>query len=165
MQKDVCPSLVRRAGAVLINSNGQRFCNELDLSKKISEAILSRCGQHPARLSSGREQHVAYLLINQEVMQRIEGDAASVLEHRNAGVSYGTIAQFCEDRGIPVDALEQTFQSYRRWGEAGGQCGLHTHPVIYIGLLSSELMNSGNLSFLLRISPSATPSGCSKLLL
>lgn len=67
MTKDILPSLIRSAGAILINSEGKRICNELDLSKKMSTAILRHCKHHSVRLLSGREQHVAYVLINPEV--------------------------------------------------------------------------------------------------
>lgn len=67
MTKDILPSLIRSAGAIVINSDGRRFCNELDLSKKMSSAILHHCKHHKVRLVSGREQHVAYVLINPNV--------------------------------------------------------------------------------------------------
>lgn len=71
MSKDILPSLIRSAGAIVINSEGKRICNELDLSKKISTAILQNCSHHPTRLTSGREQPVAYVLINQEVNESL----------------------------------------------------------------------------------------------
>lgn len=67
MSKDILPSLIRSAGAIVINSDGKRICNELDLSKKMASSILQNCSHHSTRLSSGREQPVAYVLINQEV--------------------------------------------------------------------------------------------------
>lgn len=115
MTKDILPSLVRSAGAILINSEGKRICNELDLSKKISTAILHHCKHHHVRLSSGREQHVAYVLINPEVLSHIERDAASILQHENAGKSYGRIEDFCTEYNIPLDNIQETFNEYKKY--------------------------------------------------
>jgi succinate dehydrogenase/fumarate reductase flavoprotein subunit len=68
MSKDLLPSLIRFAGAIVINSQGKRICNEFDSSKKMSAAVLQHCSNHSVRLTSGREQPVAYVLINQKVL-------------------------------------------------------------------------------------------------
>lgn len=114
MQKDLCPSLIRSAGAILINGEGRRFCNELDCSKNMTPALIKSCGVHKAKLSSGRDQPVAYLLINMEVLAHIEKDGASILQHPDAGLSFGTVRHFCESHGVSADTLERTFQQYAR---------------------------------------------------
>lgn len=67
MRKDLCPSLIRSAGALLVNGQGRRFCNELDSTQKMTAALVKECGVHKTRLESGEEQPVAYLLINMAV--------------------------------------------------------------------------------------------------
>lgn len=119
MQKDLCPSLVRSAGAILINQAGKRFCNELDSNKKMSEAVLQNCSEHKSRLTSGMEQHVSYLLINLDTLSRIEKDAASVLQHPDAGKSFGNMNQFCEEYNISPSTLKHTFDEYQRCADAG----------------------------------------------
>ena len=114
MTKDILPSLIRSAGAILINQEGKRICNEFDLSKKISTAILHHCKNHPVRLQSGREQHVAYALINPTVLSHIERDAATILQHENAGKSYGRTEDFCAEYKIPLQNLKDTFEEYER---------------------------------------------------
>jgi succinate dehydrogenase/fumarate reductase flavoprotein subunit len=112
MQKDLCPSLIRSAGAILVNGQGRRFCNELDSTQKMTAALVKECGHHKAHLSSGREQPVAYLLINMAVLSRIEQDGASILQHQDAGQSFGSVQQFCEAMGVPAQNLQDTFTKY-----------------------------------------------------
>jgi succinate dehydrogenase/fumarate reductase flavoprotein subunit len=85
MSKDILPSLIRFAGAIVINSQGKRICNELDSSKKMSTAILQHCSHHSIRLSSGREQPVAYVLINPNVFPSSSPSLPSpLLPHHSA---------------------------------------------------------------------------------
>jgi hypothetical protein len=115
LSKDILPSLIRSAGAIVVNADGKRIFNELDLSKKMASALLHNCKQHATRLSSGREQPVAYVLINQEVTSHIERDGASILQHDQAGKSYGQVHHFCAEYGISSDELKKTFEEYERF--------------------------------------------------
>ena len=130
MQKELCPSLVRSAGAILINGQGQRFCNELDSNKVMSAAISQECSKHPTLLTSGLEQPRAYLLINMEVLAHIESDAASILQHQDAGQSFGCVRQFCEACGVPADVLQETFAQYGRYDLTDTVCTLSCYPLL-----------------------------------
>lgn len=140
MSKDLLPSLIRSAGAIVINSNGQRIFNELDLSKHMTSALFQNCNHHSVRLTSGREQHVAYVLINREVTSHIGNDAATILQHEQAGKSYGEINHFCEEYKIPTEELQKTFENYERY--------CHHHCLI--SLIASSLSHS-NIGLLLLV--------------
>lgn len=51
---------VRGEGAILVNENGQRFVNELDTRKKVSNAIISQPTGH------------AYLILDSQVFKRVK---------------------------------------------------------------------------------------------
>ena len=114
MQKTLCPSLVRSAGAILINRQGRRICNELDTSQRMSAAILQECDCHTMPLTSGREQHRAYLLMNKAVVSHIENDAASILHRPGAGQAFGDMSQFCSACGVSLEVLRETLARYGR---------------------------------------------------
>ena len=67
LSKFLCPEAVRGSGAILVNGRGVRFTDELGSRSAVTKHIAQHCQDHDVRLESGREQKVAYVLLNQEV--------------------------------------------------------------------------------------------------
>ena len=89
---------VRGNGAILVNSDGQRFVNEMQTRDSVSAAILSQRGG------------MAYLLFDQQVRQSL----ASIETYQNQGVliSAATIAELADKIGIPRQTLTSTMSRY-----------------------------------------------------
>ena len=89
---------VRGNGAILVNSDGQRFVNEMQTRDSVSAAILSQRGG------------MAYLLFDQQVRQSL----ASIETYQNQGVliSAATIAKLADKIGIPRQTLTSTMSRY-----------------------------------------------------
>lgn len=67
ISKFLSPEALRGSGALLVNRDGLRFANELGRRKYLTEQIQQRCTSYPTPLSSGKEQPVAYMILNKEV--------------------------------------------------------------------------------------------------
>ena len=89
---------VRGNGAILVNSDGQRFVNEMQTRDSVSAAILSQRGG------------MAYLLFDQQVRQSL----ASIETYQNQGVliSAATIAELADKMGINRQTLTSTMSRY-----------------------------------------------------
>ena len=89
---------VRGNGAILVNSDGQRFINEMQTRDSVSAAILSQRGG------------MAYLLFDQQVRQSL----ASIETYQNQGVliSAATIAELADKMGINRQTLTSTMSRY-----------------------------------------------------
>ena len=89
---------VRGNGAILVNSDGQRFVNEMQTRDSVSAAILSQRGG------------MAYLLFDQQVRQSL----ASIETYQNQGVliSTATIAELADKMGINRQTLTSTMSRY-----------------------------------------------------
>ena len=89
---------VRGNGAILVNSDGQRFVNEMQTRDSVSAAILSQRGG------------MAYLLFDQQVRQSL----ASIETYQNQGVliSATTIAELADKMGINRQTLTSTMSRY-----------------------------------------------------
>ena len=89
---------VRGNGAILVNSDGQRFVNEMQTRDSVSAAILSQRGG------------MAFLLFDQQVRQSL----ASIETYQNQGVliSATTIAELADKMGINRQTLTSTMSRY-----------------------------------------------------
>ena len=96
---------VRGNGAILVNSNGQRFCNEMDTRDVVSAAILKQ------------ENGEAMLVFDQAVRQSL----ASIETYANQHLlSEGaTVEELAGHLGIPAAALADAVSRYNEMAEAG----------------------------------------------
>ena len=63
-KKFLAPELLRGVGGILINENGQRFCNELGTRDYVTEKVLQNCKKQD---TDEIDQYESYLLMNQEM--------------------------------------------------------------------------------------------------
>lgn len=69
--KILAPEALRGSGGILLDSNGERFSNELGSRAYLADTILNHCTPHESLLDSGRSQPFAYMLLNQQVIIKI----------------------------------------------------------------------------------------------
>ena len=67
ISKILAPESLRGSGGILLNSQGERFANELGSRGYLTEAIQQFCSPHNVLLESERSQPVAFLILNKKV--------------------------------------------------------------------------------------------------
>jgi fumarate reductase flavoprotein subunit len=96
---------VRGNGAILVNHEGQRFCNEMDTRDVVSAAILAQ------------PQEEALLVFDQTVRQSL----ASIETYSNQHLlcEGSTLEELAGQLGIPADQFAQAVSRYNAWQKAG----------------------------------------------
>ena len=96
---------VRGNGAILVNYEGKRFCNEMDTRDVVSAAILEQ------------KQDKAFLIFDQGVRKSLAAIETYANQHLlNEG---NTVAELAEGIGIPAADLEATLNRYNTQQKAG----------------------------------------------
>lgn len=105
---------VRGNGAVLINREGKRFCNEMLTRDVVSADILAQTGK-TAYLVFGEEVHKSLKAIDGYIKQGLttQGD---------------TVADLASKLGMPADALEATLNTYNGYVAAGNDAEFERNP-------------------------------------
>ena len=96
---------VRGNGAILVNHEGQRFCNEMNTRDVVSAAILAQ------------SQREAFLIFDQGVRKSL----ASIETYANQHLlSEGmTIAELAKAVNIPAETLSESVSRYNTWQKSG----------------------------------------------
>ena len=96
---------VRGNGAILVNREGKRFCNEMSTRDVVSAAILAQ--------TDGK----AFLIFDQGVRQSLASIETYANQHLlNEGA---TVTELANTVGIPANALTETLNRYNAQQEAG----------------------------------------------
>ena len=96
---------VRGNGAILVNCEGKRFCNEMGTRDVVSAAILAQ--------TDGK----AFLIFDQGVRQSLASIETYANQHLlNEGA---TVTELANTVGIPANALTETLNRYNAQQEAG----------------------------------------------
>lgn len=91
---------LRGDGAILVNAEGLRFCDEVGTRDAVSAAELAQTGGY------------AYLIVDQKMV-----DASSVIAGyitKGYTVQGSTYAELAEAMGVPADALENTMNTWNQ---------------------------------------------------
>ena len=96
---------VRGNGAILVNHEGQRFCNEMDTRDVVSAAILAQ------------PQEEALLVFDQTVRQSLASIETYANQHLLCEGS--TLEELAGQLGIPADQFAQAVSRYNAWQKAG----------------------------------------------
>lgn len=107
------PEALRGSGGILVNHEGQRFVNELDLRSVVSNAILKQC--QPYKCKDGQEGNIfAWCILNQEAQKkfgssslRFYKDARGLFE---GAKDFPTLAK--EVIGCNPEVLKATLEEY-----------------------------------------------------
>ena len=96
---------VRGNGAILVNHDGQRFCNEMDTRDVVSAAILAQ------------KQGEALLVFDQTVRKSLASIETYASQHLL--IEGSTLSELAVKLGIPVDRFTDAVSRYNGWQKAG----------------------------------------------
>uniref|UniRef100_A0A0G4G8H0 fumarate reductase (NADH) n=1 Tax=Chromera velia CCMP2878 TaxID=1169474 RepID=A0A0G4G8H0_9ALVE len=105
--KFLAPEALRGSGGVLVDSFGERFCNELGRRDEVSEKILSLPGG------------VAFLLLNDEAADIFGRPNLGFYSFKGFFVEYPDAQSAASALGFPQGSLESTLRRYSESAERG----------------------------------------------
>ena len=107
--KILAPELIRGVGAILINQNGKRFCNELGPRDYVSQRIIKNCNLAHTDVI---KQYEAFVILNQEGIDEYGGN---ILFYVNKGLlrKY-TIENFCDEFKLNYTQVILTLEQYNK---------------------------------------------------
>mmetsp|Transcript_14929 Transcript_14929/g.15657 ORF Transcript_14929/g.15657 Transcript_14929/m.15657 type:complete len:126 (+) Transcript_14929:78-455(+) len=102
ISKILAPEALRGSGGILINSQGERFANELGSRAYLANAIQRHCSPHQELLESQRPQPVAFLILNKKACESFGLDAISFYLQRGLMKEYSNIQEVAVSNGIEL---------------------------------------------------------------
>ncbi|CAJ1036005.1 FAD binding domain/Oxidoreductase FAD-binding domain [Leishmania utingensis] len=115
------PEALRGSGGILLNRNGERFVNELDLRSVVSQAINAQDDEYP---NSGGSKF-AYCVLSEEAA-KLFGKNALTYYWKSQGLftRVDDIKALAELIGCSVDNLHRTLETYEHQSTAKVACPL-----------------------------------------
>ena len=108
-KKFLAPELLRGVGGILINENGQRFCNELGTRDYVTEKVLQNCKKQD---TDEIEQYESYLLMNQEMANEFGNNFYFYKDVQGFIEQHSNFSELSKSVGIDYNNLEKTINSY-----------------------------------------------------
>ena len=108
--KILAPELIRGVGAILINQNGKRFCNELGPRDYVSQRIIKNCN---LAYTEKIKQYEAFIILNQEALDEYGGN---ILFYVKKGLlrKYNSIEEFSKVFNLNSTQVKITFEKYNK---------------------------------------------------
>jgi succinate dehydrogenase/fumarate reductase flavoprotein subunit len=106
--KILAPELIRGVGAILINQNGKRFCNELGSRDYVSQRIIKNCN---LAYTDKIKQYEAFIILNQDALDEYGGN---ILFYVKKGLlrKYNSIEEFSKIFNLNSTQVKITFEKY-----------------------------------------------------
>jgi len=114
--KFLAPESLRGCGALLLNSDGKRFVNELGRRDHVTEAIFKHCS-HLNR--DPTLPIVAAMIMNEEVIERFGKPSAGFYIKKGIIEDIGTLGELADRMRISVSILKETLESYQKAADEG----------------------------------------------
>ena len=108
-KKFLAPELLRGVGGILINENGQRFCNELGTRDYVTEKVLQNCKKQD---TDEIDQYESYLLMNQEMANEFGNNFYFYKDVQGFIEQHSNFSELSKSVGIDYNNLEKTINSY-----------------------------------------------------
>uniref|UniRef100_A0A0K0D2N6 fumarate reductase (NADH) n=1 Tax=Angiostrongylus cantonensis TaxID=6313 RepID=A0A0K0D2N6_ANGCA len=147
--KFLAAEALRGKGAILINSNGVRFANELGRRDYLTERILRECKPIETFQGGSAGLPAAFMVMNEEAADSFGRPAFNFYAHfKKLFTKYNTAKEFAEQSGIPFDALKSTLLEYNKYikGDSGDSFGKTVFPVaidpnepVYIAIITPAI--------------------------
>lgn len=127
--KFLAPEALRGCGAILLNSIGERFVNELGLRDYVTEQILAKC--QPFRGEAANPVS-AIMLMNQAVIDKFSPALASFYISKGLIKRVGTVDKLAEELSVDVATIKRTLADYRDAASVDEDAfGKSTFPLVF----------------------------------
>ena len=113
-KKFLAPELLRGVGGILINENGERFCNELGTRDYVTQKILENCKKQNI---SEIDQYESYLLMNQEMEREFGNNFIYYKNVQGFITEHSNFSELAKNINIDYSKLENTINSYNNASE------------------------------------------------
>ena len=108
-KKFLAPELLRGVGGILINENGERFCNELGTRDYVTKKILENCKKQN---TSEIDQYESYLLMNQDMANEFGNNFFYYKNVQGFISEHSNFSELAKNININYTKLENTIISY-----------------------------------------------------
>ena len=108
-KKFLAPELLRGVGGILINENGERFCNELGTRDYVTQKILENCKKQN---TSEIDQYESYLLMNQDMANEFGNNFFYYKNVQGFISEHSNFSELAKNININYTKLENTIISY-----------------------------------------------------
>jgi len=109
--KFLAPEALRGVGGIMINSNGERFVNELDLRSSIVEIMNEQTKKN--------EKIIFRLLLNEQSVKEFGPNFMFYEKVKGLFIKYNNIHEFCEQNLINENELKLTLDKYKQSAQKG----------------------------------------------
>ena len=109
-KKFLAPELIRGVGAIILNQEGKRFCNEIGTRDYVTNRILKNVKKQN---SENIDQYEAYMILNQKAVDNYGPNLQFYIKKGLIG-KYDNFKQFSDKFGIDYSTLSQTINSYNK---------------------------------------------------
>ena len=109
-KKFLAPELIRGVGAIILNQEGKRFCNEIGTRDYVTNRILKNAKKQN---SDNIDQYEAYMVLNQKAVDNYGPNLQFYIKKGLIG-KYDNFKQFSDRFGIDYSTLSQTINSYNK---------------------------------------------------
>ena len=108
-KKFLAPELLRGVGGILINKNGERFCNELGTREYVTEKIIQNCEKED---TEEIDQYESFLLMNQEMAADFGNNFYFYKDVQGYISEHDNFTIMAKELNIDYDTLENTIYKY-----------------------------------------------------
>ena len=108
-KKFLAPELLRGVGGILINEDGERFCNELGTRDYVTNKILENCQKQN---TEEIDQYESFLLMNQEMANEFGNNFYFYKDVQGFILEHNNFSEMANDLNISYNNLENTINEY-----------------------------------------------------
>jgi flavocytochrome c len=108
-KKFLAPELLRGVGGILINEDGERFCNELGTRDYVTRKILENCQKQN---TEEIDQYESFLLMNQEMANEFGNNFYFYKDVQGFILEHNNFSEMANDLNISYNNLENTINEY-----------------------------------------------------
>jgi len=110
--KFLAPELLRGVGGILINQNGERFCNELGTRDYVFEKIVLNCKKQN---TTEIDQYESYLLLNEEMANEFGMFSFNYYKNVKGFITeYANFSELANNISVNYSTLENTINKHNQ---------------------------------------------------
>jgi len=131
-KKWLCPEALRGCGGILVNSNGERFVNELDTRDNVTDTIFKKCQCYPSQ-DPEKQMHICYLILNNSIAQSFDITMFNFYKDKGLIQTSANYQELAKVIGCDPNQLKHCLQSFNQYvsKEANDPLGRKSCPCAF----------------------------------